>query len=148
AWGMTLPVVLLVLDLYPLGRLRREGPAKLLLEKVPWAVLAVGAGVMAFTAQHPIAAMRTLAEHGVVARSAQAAYALCFYPWKTVVPVGLSPLYLLELDLDPWRPRYILAMLAVAAVTAALVALRRRWPWALAAWVCYAVIVSPVLGFV
>ncbi len=43
-----------------LGRLRREGPAKLLLEKVPWAVLAVGAGVMAFTAQHPIAAMRTL----------------------------------------------------------------------------------------
>ena len=29
-----------------------------------------------------------------------------------------------------------------------LIALRRRWPWAVAAAACYAIIVSPVLGLV
>ena len=63
------------------------------------------------------------------------------------MPRHLSPLYLLDLRLDPGRPRYVAAMLAVAGITAALVLARRRWPWALAAWAAYVVIVSPVLGF-
>src|SRR5262249_10049049 len=145
AWGITLPVVLLALDWFPLRRRLRRG---VLLEKVPYALVALGFGVLAFRAQEPVEAMRTLAQHGVIARAAQAAYGLCFYLGKTVVPRGLSPLYLLELRLDPTRPRYVLAILGVLGVTGILVALRRRVPWLLTAWVCYAAIVSPVLGFV
>src|SRR5437899_7169844 len=92
--------------------------------------------------------MRTFAEHGVISRAAQAAYGLWFYLGKPLVPGRLSPLYLLELRLDPTRPRYVLAMLGVVGLTAGLVALRRRAPAVLTAWVCYGAIVSPVLGFV
>ncbi|TMA47342.1 MAG: tetratricopeptide repeat protein [Deltaproteobacteria bacterium] len=145
AWGITLPVVLLALDLYPL---RRGLRARVLLEKAPYGLIALAFAVLAFRAQAPIEAMRTLAQHGVIARVAQAAYGLWFYLGKTLVPVGLSPLYLLELQLDPMRPRYVLAILGVVGLTAGLVLLRHCAPGLLAAWVCYAVIVSPVLGFV
>jgi tetratricopeptide (TPR) repeat protein len=145
AWGITLPVVLLVLDLYPL---RRGLRVRVLLEKAPYGLIALAFAVLAFRAQAPIEAMRTLAQHGVVARVAQAAYGLWFYLGKTLVPVGLSPLYLLELQLDPMRPRYVFAILGVVGLTAGLVLLRHRAPGLLTAWVCYAVIVSPVLGFV
>ena len=142
AWGITLPVVLLALDVFPLRRAPR------LLEKVPYAALALGAAALAFVAQQHQPAMRTLAQHGALQRTAQAAYGLSFYLWKTVVPWRLSPAYLLEGRLDPAAPRYVLSLVAVAGITALLVFTRRRWPSGMVAWVCYAAIVSPVLGFV
>ena len=145
AWGITLPVVLLALDWYPL---RRSFRGSVLLEKVPYALVALAFGVLAFRAQEPVEAMRSLAQHGMMARAAQAAYGLCFYLGKTIVPRALSPLYLLELQLDPTRPRYVLAVAGVLGVTFVLILLRRRAPGLLTAWVCYATIVSPVLGFV
>ena len=142
AWGITLPVVLLALDVFPLRRAPR------LLEKVPYAALALGAAALAFVAQQHQPAMRTLAQHGVLERAAQAAYGLCFYLWKTVVPRHLSAAYLLETRLDPMALRYLGSFVAVAAITAFLLYTWRRRPWGIVAWVCYAAIVSPVLGFV
>jgi tetratricopeptide (TPR) repeat protein len=77
-----------------------------------------------------------------------AAYGLCFYLWKTVVPFGLSPLYSLVRGLDPMQPQFVAAVLVVAVITCGLTGLRTRFPWALAAWACYVVTVSPVVGFV
>jgi tetratricopeptide (TPR) repeat protein len=116
-------------------------------EKTPHAVVALAAAIASFAAQRGTDEMRTLAEHGFAARVAQAAYGLCFYLWKTLVPFALSPAYLLEPALDPTAVRYVVSVLSVAAVTAALVAARRRAPWALASWALYVVIVAPVLGF-
>ena len=146
AWGMTLPLVLLVLDAYPLGRLGRGRWRAALAEKAPYAAPALAAAVMAFLAQRSVEEMRSLAEHGLAARVAQAAYGLCFYLGKTLLPLGLSPVYLLEPDLDPTAPRYLASMAAVAGVTLAAIAFRRRRPWLLAAWAVYVVTVSPVLG--
>jgi len=156
AWAVTLPVVLAVLDAYPLRRLRlsragseREnappwrGP---LLEKVPFLVIALVFAGLALFAQSR-RAMDLAPDHTALERVMQACYGLCFYLWKTLVPLRLSPLYLLDSSFNPWQVRYVLCALAVAALTLCLLALRRRWPWALTAWVCYAVIVSPVLGF-
>ena len=147
AWAITLPAVLLVLDVYPLRRLgggRPLGPV--LREKIPFVVVAAVAATLALLAQN-VEALRPLSQHGVMARVAQAAYGLCFYVWKTVVPVGLVPLYLLEMPLDPTEPRYVAAMALVVATAVALVVVRKRVPWLVAAVACYAIIVSPVLGF-
>src|SRR2546428_11968261 len=134
---MTLPIVLLLLDVYPLRRPPR------LLEKAPYAVLALGAAALAFLAQAQVPAMRTLAEHGPVERAAQAAYGLCFYLWKTLVPRRLDPAHPLEGRLDPTAPRYVLSFLAVTAIPAAALPARPRRPWAPAAWARHAVIVPP-----
>jgi tetratricopeptide (TPR) repeat protein len=149
AWGMTVPAVLLVLDAVPLGRLpgasRRER-VRVVLEKLPWAVLAAGAGVIAFAAQHRIDAMRSFSEHGPLERMLQATYGLCFYLWKTLVPTSLSPLYILPDDLSVTSPRFAVPLALAVLVTVVAVLARRRWPWLLTAWVAYVAILSPVLG--
>src|SRR5439155_205378 len=83
------------------------------------AALAGGGAVLAQLASNQVPAKRTLAQHGVVERAAQAAYGLVFYLWKTVAPVRLSPVYLLEQTLRPSAPRYLASAAIVAGVTAA-----------------------------
>ena len=151
AWGITLPLVLLILDVYPLRRFdfRSETTSSfksLLTEKIPFALLALCAGVLAFWAKK--GSMLMFTEHGVFDRLMQAAYGLCFYIWKTLVPIQLSPYYALNKTFNPLELKYILCALSVFAVTIGLIVMRHRWPWAIAAWGCYAVIVSPLLGFV
>ncbi len=145
AWGITFPLVLLILDAYPLRRWGEDRSA-LLREKIPFAVAAATGAVIAFAAQQRVPEMRSLAEHGLLARVAQAAYGLSFYLVETVWPVGLHPAYLLEADLDPTRPRYLVAFVLVVTATAAAIAGRRRWPGLAAAWAAYVVILAPVLG--
>ncbi len=142
-WGVTLPAVLLLLDVYPL---RRRGPIGLVIEKLPFALVAAVDAAILGRMLHQFTAARTLADYGIAARVAQASYGLVFYVWKTLVPAGLSALYPLAPTLDPWQPRWLVCEGVVGAATVALVAMRRRWPWALAAWAAYVVIVLPVLG--
>lgn len=144
AWGMTFPLVLLILDAYPLRRLQ-PNVAAVLREKIPFALVAAAGAVASFLAQQP-AGMSSLSQHGIGSRLAQSAYGLCFYLAKTVWPVRLQPLYLIEVDFDPANPRYVSAMVIVLAITMLAVASRRHRPWFLATWAAYVVIVSPVLG--
>lgn len=91
--GITLPGVLLLLDLYPLKRLNRSNALKLMWEKVPFAVLAGIFLTVNVFAQVSIATMPTLSQHGLAPRLVNSAYSLIFYLGKTVWPTNLSPLY-------------------------------------------------------
>jgi hypothetical protein len=84
----------------------------------------------------------------MLARLAISAYGLSFYLWKMVVPVNLSPLYELRPTVDPGATPFILSYGVVVAITAIVLALRRRVPGLPAAWVAYAVVLLPVLGII
>jgi len=152
AWGITLPAVLLILDAHPLRRVGpdeagRTAPAwrRLILEKAPFILLSAACAALAFLAQKRHA-MDMVAGHSVVDRLMQAGFGLGFYVCKTLVPIRLSPLYLLKPSFNPWEARCVACVLIAAGLTAWLTVRRRRWPWALTAWLCYVAIVSPVLG--
>lgn len=153
--AVSLPLVLLVLDAYPLRRLggRWEGwfgPAarRVWAEKVPFVVLSEAASVMALLALQHIKGIIQISKVGVVDRVAISLYALAFYLWKMVAPVNLSPLYELPERIEPRSWPYVGAALVVAAASAAAFLLRRRWPGLTAVWVSYVVILLPVLGIV
>lgn len=151
--GVVLPIILLVLDVYPLGRLEADPRAwfsaaarRVWREKIPFLLLALGATVMALVAQYQAGTIQPYQQYGVVPRLAQALFGLAFYLWKTALPLGLSPLY--EMPKQPiaqdWL--FILSGAAVLAVSGALFIFRRRWPAALVSWVCYMLILAPVSG--
>ncbi len=157
--AVTLPVVLLVLDVYPLRRIRARrgiGPAgswivagvRLLAEKIPFALLSLAASVMALVALHHIKGAASVATVGILDRLVISTYALAFYLWKLLAPVRLSALYELPDRIDPAAWPYVLAALVVAALSVAAFRLRRRWPAPAAVWVSYIVILLPVLGIV
>lgn len=148
--GLTLPIVLLALDIYPLKRLgggpgKWFGPAsrRVWLEKAPFAILAAGAGVVALAAKGTVL---SLAEHGLGPRLAAASYGLIFYLRKTVLPLDLAAFIPLPLNPSDWP--FVLSGFAALALTAGFFVARRRWPAGLASWVCYALILAPVAGIV
>jgi len=154
AGGMTLPVILLVLDWYPLRRLGGgkgwlSGAAArpVLFEKIPFAVLAIASAVVAGYAQADTGATAFLEEHGILGRCAQACCGLVFYLRATIVPVGLVPLHELHIPIDPLAFRYLVSIVLVAGGGVALLWSALRRPGVTAAFACYAVFVLPVLGF-
>ena len=152
---MTLPLVLVLLDIYPLGRLRlkwgawREATSWVILrEKVPYLVVGLAGGITSYWAVAASNFLTSVDKHGWPARLAMAGYSLWFYVQKTLLPMALSPLYELPALVNPWEPRFLLSGLAVIAVSILLLALRRRWPAGLTVWVNYGIILGPVSGIV
>src|SRR5256712_4597327 len=154
AMAVSVPVVLLILDVYPLRRLGgstgwwSEPARRVYVEKIPFVLLAAAASAIAVMAQLSVHVAASLDHLSMLARLAIAAYGVSFYLWRMVVPVNLSPLYELSPNLNPWAARFILSYGVVLAVTAIVLALRRQLPGLPAAWLAYIVVLLPVLGIV
>jgi tetratricopeptide (TPR) repeat protein len=149
---VTLPVVLLLLDVYPLKRLSRPwlSPenAAVLREKIPFFLLSAAFGPLGLWGQKISAEMRPLESYGLAARLAQAFYGMALYLSKTVLPIRLLPLYELPKHLDPLAAPFIVAAVLVVFVKSVAFALRKKWPAAWIAWLYFFVTLAPVLGVV
>jgi tetratricopeptide (TPR) repeat protein len=150
--AVSLPVVLLILDVYPLRRLGgvwgwwSEHARRVYIEKIPFVLLAAAASATAFLALSSFFVMTPLDQLSVLDRLAVSAYGLSFYLWKMIAPWNLSPIYELLRQVNPWAAPFILSYWVVVTITSLALALRRRWPGLLAAWLTYGVILLPVLG--
>ena len=150
---MTLPVVLVILDIYPLRRVRggprnwfRKEAGAVWLEKAPYLALAAAAAVLALAGQRREASLSALEKLGVAQRLALAFHSAAFYLWKTAVPRALLPLYEIRERLDPLAPRFLVAAGVCAVLTVMLLALSKRWVAGIAAWAAYLVLLAPVSG--
>src|SRR5437016_1102153 len=149
---VNLPIVLLILDVYPLRRLGgavgwwSEPARRVYVEKIPFVLLAAAASAVALMAQLSHNTMVSVVPLSALGRLALSVYGLSFYLWKTVAPVNLSPLYELPPTVNQWAPQLLPSYGLVVAITALVLALRRPLPGLLAAWVAYVVVLLPVLG--
>lgn len=148
AAGMTLPLILLVLDIYPLRRVKRGRATigQLVIEKIPFALLAGAAAFVAARAQQAAETWRSLDEFGVMERIATACSGVVFYVWKFLTPTRLAPLY-------PIPPReqllglsFIVSAAVIVAVVIAAIVYRRRFPALITSLVVYLLFLAPVSG--
>ena len=159
AMAMTLPVVMLLLDFWPLERLRppAEGSLRrrmaafgraawpLALEKLPLLALAAAAGAVAYLSQLRGGAMADLAALPLAQRLAIAALSIPRYLASQLWPAGLVPFYPLPAAEPPWGAALAAAALVVA-VTAFALARTGRWPWLAVGWLWFLVTLVPVSG--
>jgi tetratricopeptide (TPR) repeat protein len=155
ALTVPLPLALLVLDVYPLKRLKTDPRTwfqrearHLLWEKIPFLLFAVPVAIVAVFAKQSTGAVAPVASIGWFPRLMQSFYGLAFYLQKTIAPWGLSPLYERPIPFNPWDWPFLLSGVIVLAVSIGLGVVRRFWPAGLAAWVYYAVILLPSLGVI
>jgi Tfp pilus assembly protein PilF len=141
-----LPVVLLLLDRYPLRRLERLGARGALLEKWPFFAASAAAGLIAVAAQRHAGAFTSTTTLDWPGRVAVACYGTVFYVWKTLVPVNLSPLYELPYRVAVLAWPWVAAVAAVVVITLVAVGLRRRRPGIAIGWAIWLVALLPVLG--
>jgi hypothetical protein len=148
--AVSLPVVLLILDVYPLRRLGgRVGwwsasVRHVYTEKIPFVLLAVVASAVAFVALSHSTAMLSLEKVSPLERLMISGYGLGFYLWKTIVPLNLFPIYPLSIKSTTFIWSHILVLIFMVLTFA----LRHRLPGLLAAWLTYVVILLPVIGIV
>ena len=144
ASAIVLPAVFVVLDVWPLRRAKLAS-ARWILDKLPFLALSCLFGFLALRAQLAAdAALADIGRHGIVERGVQSAYSLAFYLGKTVWPTDLVPIR--ELPASLFEARFLVPAMSAVVLTAILFAFRRRHPAFLAAWIAYAVILSPTSG--
>jgi tetratricopeptide (TPR) repeat protein len=150
---VSLPVVLVLLDVWPLERLswgelfsRKAVP--LLREKLPFVALSAASCVVTVAAQASAGAVGGVRTFPFGARVANAALAYVGYLAKAVWPVDLVAAYPhAALRGMPWASAAAAALL-LAAITAVAVWQRRRRPWLAVGWLWYLVTLLPVIGLV
>jgi Flp pilus assembly protein TadD len=142
---VTLPVVLLLVDMWPLER-RALGARRLLLEKAPLLALALVSSILTVVAQHRGGAVGRLLEFPLSHRLANAAVTTIAYLQKAVWPASLSVHY-------PYPERIpagaaIVCVALIIATTAAVIRGRRARPYLAFGWLWYLVTLVPVIGLV
>lgn len=144
--AVTLPLVLLLLDWYPLQRFQsREQLRTVLVEKIPFIALSIISSVLTVFAQKAAGAIATTEAYPLSTRILVAAKALVAYLWNMIVPLNLTPFYPYPKSISP---AYLFPVALVAGITGAcLLTAKKHKEW-LSAWGYYVIMLIPVLGIV
>ncbi len=167
---VTLPFILLLLDIWPLQRLRALGiggelnlnppqaapkPASsiqrkarlgLLLEKLPFLVLAAFFSLVVYLVQHRAGATGMIGELPLSARAENAVVSYVRYLVKLFWPVNLAVFY----PHPGYWPAWVLlsSCAALVGLTACAWLLRRTAPYLLVGWLWYLGSLLPVIGLI
>ena len=145
------PVVLLLLDIWPLGRLgTAPGAGRRMLvlvrEKVPLAAMSLGVGVVTIVAHQRTQAVLGLDQISLPGRLLNALLSYLDYVRLTVWPSGLAAYYSLPAAVPPWR--VWTAVLVLTGLTAAVLVAARRRPFLAVGWGWFLITLLPVSGLV
>jgi tetratricopeptide (TPR) repeat protein len=153
---LTLPLLLLLLDWWPLGRWSPAPgaplsgllpPARLWREKAPLLLLAAVSGSVTWIVQAAAGAMRPAAGIPLSARAVNAVVAYARYLRKAFWPDDLAVFYPYPSGGHPPADVALALLLAVALAAFAIGQSRRR-PWLLAGLLWFVVSLVPVIGLV
>jgi protein O-mannosyl-transferase len=156
---VTLPLVLLLMDYWPLGRLREgipdaEGansvspkmsPVNLVLEKVPLVLISIASMIITYFAQRKGGALS--ADSSLIMNAGNALLSYVKYALKMLWPSKLAAFY-------PYNPaatsgwQIMMAIISILIVSALVIRAAKRFPYLAVGWLWYLGTFVPVIGFV
>jgi protein O-mannosyl-transferase len=146
---VTVPLVLLLLDYWPLKRFTiddlRLTMRPLFLEKLPFIGLALASGVVTLFAQRD--ALQSFGQISPPLRLENALLSYVGYIGQMFRPSGLA-VYYPFLAKDITISGVLLSVLLLSGITAGALVARRSRPWLLTGWLWYLVMLAPVIGLV
>ena len=154
---VTLPIVMLLLDFWPLGRYRCGELAqevyqlsdRLLAhikEKIPFIACSLLSGFITLYAQHTGGAMIALNAEPFRLRIENALISYVTYIGKTAWPHDLAVYYPFPVTIPPWQA--ISSLVVLLLVSAAAIRSRRRYPYVTVGWLWFLITLAPVIGLV
>ena len=146
---VTLPCVLLLLDLWPLNRLKLftlHSSLSTVFEKIPFLLLALASSVITFLVQRKGGAVSALDSLSISARFENAFVAYIRYLAKTFWPAKLSVLYPHPGHWPMWQ--VIGAIIILLLITAAAVWRLRQQPYIFVGWFWFVGILIPAIGII
>ena len=156
---VTLPFVLLLLDYWPLKRLRfnasdhqtielhpKPTAFQLLVEKMPLFLLSLLSCTITYLIQHKAGALAAIEVQPLSLRIANALVSYCKYIQKMIWPDNLSVLYPYPASISGWQT--IGALLTLGGITFLAIRYAKRFPWLAVGWLWYLGTLVPVIGLV
>ena len=141
---VTLPFVLLLLDYWPLDRIRGQFWMRLL-EKLPLVALSAISSIATLVAQK--GAVGWTEDLPIFERINNAVVSYILYIWQMFWPARLAVFYPHpENALPPWE--IIASLLLLICITAVAIALRKQRPYLMTGWLWYLGMLVPVIGLV
>src|ERR1700736_319938 len=142
---ITTPLILLLLDYWPLKRFEGSTVSKLLIEKVPLFALSIGSCVATLWAQN--FALGSTEFLPLTWRITNAIFSYFEYVRQMFWPVDLIPFYVHpEGRVEMWR--FLFAVIILVAVTSITWIRRRKNPYLVVGWFWYLIMLIPVIGIV
>ena len=139
-----LPLLMLLWDYWPIGRLSR----RTLLEKVPFFVVAGVSAVITYVSQARTAAVATPARYSPMVIPLTLCHNVVFYLYKIVWPAKLSSHYPYPEPFDLSQPMVLAGVIGTAVLSPVLL-ISWRWTRALVVgWVCFFVAIFPTMGVI
>ena len=143
---VTWPFVLLLLDYWPLNRLKHSDWGRLVVEKIPFLLLAAGSCVMTYVAQRQGGAVVAVQDLALDLRVANALISYCRYLGKLFWPTNLAAFYPLP---EHWPAVAVwLAGGLLLGLSVLWFRLRRAHPYLLMGWLWFVGTLVPVIGLV
>jgi len=139
---VTLPFALLLLDYWPLKRLKTTKISRLLIEKVPYLTISAAASVIVFKVQHSAGAVLSVDSIPLATRASNALISYVVYLGTIFWPSGLAMFYPYPPSLPAWQ---IAGAAVILVVISALVIPR---PYLTVGWLWYLGTLVPVIGLV
>ncbi|HEX3717275.1 MAG TPA: tetratricopeptide repeat protein [Verrucomicrobiae bacterium] len=143
---VTVPFALLLLDYWPLGRMKSVSFGRLVLEKVPFMALSAGVCVITYSIQQQGGSVQSVNNLPMSFRVGNAFVSYVRYIGKMFWPRDLAALYLRSGDWAGWEVG--LAVLLLVVISAIAVWQGRRRPWLAVGWFWYVGTLTPVIGIV
>ena len=142
---LTLPLLLVVLDLWPLRRpgTRRSRVRRALIEKWPYFVLALAFGAISKLSLDRTLVVPELARPDPSSWAWQIGWTLAFEVSKLAWPGPLATVYEPPRPFALSNPLVLAGVLAVLALTVVLAARARSWPGPLAGWAFFVLALVP-----
>ena len=141
---VTVPLVLLLLDYWPLKRFEKFSAGRLIAEKVPLLILSAGSSIATMLAQSDWTIR--LEELPFSWRIANAASTCVIYLWQMIWPTNLAVIYPHQDPILIWQT--IGAIAVLIAISIVVCVLRKKHPYLIAGWCWYLIMLVPVLGFI
>jgi cytochrome c-type biogenesis protein CcmH/NrfG len=155
---VTFPFVLLLMDYWPLGRLRKDIPdpdggrvspklslLNLVLEKVPLVLISISSMIITYLAQKEGGALS--ANTSLMVNAGQALVSYVKYVLKMLWPSKLAAFY-------PYPPeatsmwQIVMATVGILIASVLVLRVRKRLPYLAMGWLWYLITFLPVIGFV
>lgn len=141
--AITLPLVLLLLDYWPLGR----NGIKLFVEKVPFFLIAAIYGKAVLFSQMRLGAVQSVDSYPFDVRLINALFSYATYISKVFWPIPLAFFYPHPRGAVPTL-NYLAAGVLLALIFALAVLWHKRWPHLIVGWFWYLGTLLPVIGFI
>ena len=147
----TLPILLLLLDYWPLARFDTASDQKkqrvwLFLEKFPLVLCSLALLVVTFIAEHRFGAISNMDTISLPARISNAVVSYVIYIEKAIIPMNLAAYYPHPGTWPLWSS--ISAGLSIFIFSVLAIQKRRDYPYFFVGWFWYLITLVPVIGLI